>query len=38
MFRPSFNHEIYLTRPADVPPEKLRTILRQQVEPAPIAP
>ena len=33
-----FHHEIYLTRPADVPPEKLRTILRQQVEPAPIAP
>ncbi|MGI5864411.1 MAG: GyrI-like domain-containing protein [Myxococcales bacterium] len=33
-----FHHEIYLTNPADVPPEKLRTIMRHQVEPAPIAP
>jgi len=29
-----FHHEIYLTNPADVPPDKLRTIVRHMVAPA----
>jgi len=33
-----FHHEIYLTSPVDVPPEGQRTLLRQQVVPATLAP